>query len=103
MKIIPRTEVKPGSVPVAAYPISVCKFTQFELMELDQVIKRGLGKNNMVGWKEKMGQKDSRLLWGVLCLCQTRSLKKRNDNSGKTSNSVKCKMILKMQTKGNTV
>ena len=50
-----------------------------------------------------MGQKDSRLLWGVLCLCQTRSLKKRNDNSGKTSNSVKCKMILKMQTKGNTV
>ena len=36
-------------IPVAAYPMNVCKFAQSELTELDQVIKRELRKNNMLG------------------------------------------------------
>ena len=36
-------------IPVAAYSMNVCKFTQSELTELDQVIKRDLRKNNMLG------------------------------------------------------
>ena len=51
---------------VAAYPMNVCEFTQSELTELDQVIKRYLSKNSMLGrqamndctWKEKMEDKD---------------------------------------------
>ena len=35
-------------IPVPAYPINFCKFTQSELTELDQVIKRNLRKNNML-------------------------------------------------------
>ena len=86
MKIIPRTEVKPRSVPVAAYPISVCKFTQFELMELDQVIKRGLGKNNMVGWqatneglymKRKDGAKGLKVTLGCFMSVSDKKLEKK--------------------------
>ena len=36
-------------IPVAAYPMNVWKFTQSELAELDQVIKRDLKKNNILG------------------------------------------------------
>ena len=38
-------------IPVAAYPISVCKFTAGELKELDQVIKCELTSKNMLGKK----------------------------------------------------
>ena len=36
-------------IPVAAYPMNVCKFTDGELKELDQVIKRELRSKNMLG------------------------------------------------------
>ena len=36
-------------IPVAAYPMNVCKFTDGELKELDQVIKRELRLKNMLG------------------------------------------------------
>ena len=55
MNIITRTELNDKNLvkaintkvkPVAAYPMNVCKF---EFTELDQVIKRDLRKNNMLG------------------------------------------------------
>ena len=58
MNIITRTELNDKNlvkainakvIPVAAYPMNVCKFTQSELTELDQVIKRDLRKNNILG------------------------------------------------------
>ena len=36
-------------IPVAAYPMNVCKFNGGELKELDQVIKRELRSKNMLG------------------------------------------------------
>ena len=36
-------------IPVAAYPMNVCKFTDGELKELDQVIKREVRSKNMLG------------------------------------------------------
>ena len=36
-------------IPVAAYPMYVCKFTKAELNELDLVVKRELRKCNMLG------------------------------------------------------
>ena len=36
-------------IPVAAYPINICKFTNGELNELDQVIKRELRSKKMLG------------------------------------------------------
>ena len=58
MNIITRTELNEKNlvkatntevIPVAAYSMNVCKFTQSELMDLDQVIKSDLRKNNMLG------------------------------------------------------
>ena len=58
MNIITKTELNDKNlvkainmkvIPVAAYPMDVCKFTQSELTELDQAIKRDLRKNNMLG------------------------------------------------------
>ena len=48
MKIITKTELKKKNLtkaintkvmPVAAYPINVCKFNQWKLVDLDQFIK----------------------------------------------------------------
>ena len=36
-------------IPVAAYSMNICKFTDGELKELDQVIKRDLRSKNMLG------------------------------------------------------
>ena len=36
-------------IPVAEYPMNVCRFSKKELLELDQIIKRQLRKNNMLG------------------------------------------------------
>ena len=36
-------------IPVAAYPMNMCQFNKGELMELDQVVKRELRSNNMLG------------------------------------------------------
>ena len=36
-------------IPVAAYSMNICKFTDAELKELDQVIKRELRSKNMLG------------------------------------------------------
>ena len=41
--------IKAKVIPIAAYPMNICKFTQSELTELDQVIKRDLRKNDMLG------------------------------------------------------
>ena len=38
-------------IPVAAYPINVCKFTGRKLKELDQEINRELRSKNMLGKK----------------------------------------------------
>ena len=49
MNIIARTELNDKNllkaintkvIPAVSYPMNVCKFTKFELTELDQVIKR---------------------------------------------------------------
>ena len=47
MNSIPSIDIK--VTPVAAYPINVCKFTDRELKELDQVIKHELRSKNMLG------------------------------------------------------
>ena len=58
MKVITSTELNDKNliraintkvIPVAAFTMNVCKFTQLELMELDQIIKRELRKKNMSG------------------------------------------------------
>ena len=58
MNIITRTELNDENllkavntkvIPAAAYPMNVCKFFQSELMKLDQVIKKDLTKNNILG------------------------------------------------------
>ena len=36
-------------IPVAAYPMNVCKFSNGELKELDQVIKREMRSSNILG------------------------------------------------------
>ena len=36
-------------IPVASYPNNVCKSTQSKLVKLDQVIKKDLKENNMLG------------------------------------------------------
>ena len=36
-------------IPVAAYPMNVCKFNNGELNQLDQVIKKELRAKNMLG------------------------------------------------------
>ena len=36
-------------IPVAAYSMNICKFTDRELKELDQVMKRKLRSKNMLG------------------------------------------------------
>ena len=36
-------------IPVAAYPMNVCKMTKDELNELDQIVKRELRKSSMLG------------------------------------------------------
>ena len=41
-------------IPVAAYPMNVCKFTDAELKELYQVVKRELRLKNMLGKHQAM-------------------------------------------------
>ena len=36
-------------IPVAAYPMNVCRFSKEQLLELDQIMKRQLKRNNMLG------------------------------------------------------
>ena len=36
-------------IPVASYPINICKFSNRELNQLDQVIKKKLRAKNMLG------------------------------------------------------
>ena len=58
LNIMIRTELKDKNpvkainmkvIPVAAFPMNACKFTQSELTELDQVIRRDFRKYNMLG------------------------------------------------------
>ena len=47
MNSMPAINIK--VIPVAAHPINVCKFTDREPKELDQVIKHELRSKNMLG------------------------------------------------------
>ena len=43
------TAINSKVVPVAAYTMNICHFTQAELSELDQIIKRELKEKSMLG------------------------------------------------------
>ena len=45
----PMCAISAKVIPVAAYPMNVCKFTSGELNEPDQVIKRELRSKKMLG------------------------------------------------------
>ena len=62
-------------IPLAAYPMDVCKFTKAELNELDHVVKRDLRKCDMLGkqssdeilhLKRGVGGWDLKSLWDAL-------------------------------------
>ena len=130
MNIITRTELKDKNLvkaintkvtPVAAYPMNVCKF---EFTELDQVIKRDLRKNNMLGrqasderlyMKRKDGGRglkslkevyeEARLRVGCyMFVSNNRWIKEAwKQEARKMSNAIKDEIILTMQTKGKTI
>ena len=130
MNIITRTELNDKNLvkaintkvtPVAAYPMNVCKF---EFTELDQVIKRDLRKNNMLGrqasderlyMKRKYGGRglkslkevyeEARLRVGCyMFVSNNRWIKEAwKQEARKMSNAIKDEIILKMQTKGKTI
>ena len=107
---------------VAAYPMNVCKFTESELTELDQDIKRELRKNNMLGrqasnerlyMKRSAGGRglkslrdvyeESRLR--VACYMSINRWIKADwkRETMKENNSIKDEAIMKMQSKEKTV
>ena len=130
MNIITRTELNDKNLvkaintkvkPVAAYPMNVCKF---EFTELDQVIKRDLRKNNMLGrqtsderlyMKRKDGGRglkslkevyeETRLRVGsYIFVSNNRWIKEAwKQEARKISNAIKDEIILTMQTKGKTI
>ena len=130
MNIITRTELNDKNLvkaintkvkPVAAYPMNVCKF---EFTELDQVIKRDLRKNNMLGrqtsderlyMKRKDGGRglkslkevyeETRLRVGCyIFVSNNRWIKEAwKQEARKMSNAIKDEIILTMQTKGKTI
>ena len=130
MNIITRTELNDKNLvkaintkvkPVAAYPMNVCKF---EFTELDQVIKRDLRKNNMLGrqtsderlyMKRKDGGRglkslkevyeETRLRVGCyIFVSNNRWIKEAwKQEARKISNAIKDEIILAMQTKGKTI
>ena len=130
MNIITRTELNDKNLvkaintkvkPVAAYPMNVCKF---EFTELDQVIKRDLRKNNMLGrqtsderlyMKRKDGGRglkslkevyeETRLRVGCyIFVSNNRWIKEAwKQEARKISKAIKDEIILTMQTKGKTI
>ena len=130
MNIITRTELNDKNLVkaintkvklVAAYPMNVCKF---EFTELDQVIKRDLRKNNMLGrqtsderlyMKRKDGGRglkslkevyeETRLRVGCyIFVSNNRWIKEAwKQEARKISNAIKDEIILTMQTKGKTM
>ena len=98
-------------IPLATYPMNICKFNVGELKELDQVIKRELRSKNMLGWqsrnerlylrKEDLGRgikllkdiyiyKETRLKVACYMVCSENkwiSMKWRRDNT-KEENSI---------------
>ena len=130
MNIITRTELNDKNLVkaintkvklVAAYPMNVCKF---EFTELDQVIKRDLRKNNMLGrqtsderlyMKRKDGGRglkslkevyeETRLRVGCyIFVSNNRWIKEAwKQEARKISNAIKDEIILTMQTKGKTI
>ena len=133
MNIITRTELNDKNlvkvistkvIPVAAYPMNVCKFTQPELTELDQVIKRDLRNNKILEqqasderlyMKEKDGGRGLKSLRGVyeetrlhagcyVFVSDNRWIKEAwKQETRKECYSIKDEIILTMQTKGITV
>ena len=104
--------------------MNVCKFTQSELTELDQIIKRDLRKNNMLGRQANDKQLYMKIKDGGRGLKSLREAYEEtrlhvecymfvSDNrwikeawkqeTRKDCNSVKDEMLLTMQTKGKTV
>jgi len=41
--------IKTEVIPVPAFPTNICKFNKGELLELDQVVKRELRSQNVLG------------------------------------------------------
>ena len=133
MNIITRTELNDKNVvraintkviPVAAYPMNVCKFTQSELTELEQVIKRDLRKNNMLRqqasnerlyMKRKDGGRELKSLREVyektrlrvgcyMFVSDKRWIKEAwKQETRNKCNSIKDEITFTMQTKGKTV
>ena len=133
MNIITRTELNDKNlvkvintkvIPVAACSMNVCKFTQSELTELDQVIKRDLRKNNMLGrqasgerlyMKRKDGGRglkslrdvyeETRLHVGYYMFVSDNRWTKEawKQEARKDSNSIKDEIILTIETKGKTI
>ena len=133
MNIITRTELNDQNlvkaintkvIPVAAYSANVCKFTQSELTELDQVIKRDLRKNDMQGQQASNEQlymkrrdggrglkslvevyEEARLTVGCYTFVSDHRWIKEawKQKARKECNSVKDEIILAIQTKGKTI
>ena len=133
MNIITRTELNDKNlvkaintkvIPVTAYSINVCNFIQSKLTKLDQVIKRDLRKNNMLGRQANNEQfyirrkdagrglkslrevyEETRLRVGCYMLVlDNRWIKEAwKQESRKECNSIKDEIILTMQTKVKTV
>ena len=133
MNIITRTELNDKNlvkvintkvIPVAACSMNVCKFTQSELTELDQVIKRDLRKNNMLGrqasgerlyMKRKDGGRglkslrdvyeETRLHVGYYMFVSDNRWTKEawKQEARKDCNSIKDEIILTIETKGKTI
>ena len=133
MSLTPRTKLNDKNlvkvintkvIPVAAYPMNVCKFTQSELTELDHAIKRDLQKNNMLGRQasdERLYRKrddwrrglkslrevydDTRLRVGCyMFVSDNRWIKEAwKKETRKECNLIKDEIILAIKTKGKTV
>ena len=133
MNMITRTELNDKNlvkvinmnvIPVAACSINVCKFPQSELTVLDQVIKRDLRKNNMLGrqasderlyMKRKDGGRglkslrdvyeETRLHVGCYVFVSDNRWTKEawRQEARKDCNSIKDEIILTIQTKGKTI
>ena len=133
MNIITRTELNDQNlvkaintkvIPVAAYSANVCKFTQSELTELDQVIKRDLRKNNMLAQQASNEQlymkrrdggrglkslaevyEETRLTVECYTFVSDHTWIKEawKQKARKECNSVKDEIILAIQTKGKTI
>ena len=74
-------------IPVASYPMNICKFSSGELNQLDQVIKKELHAKNMLG--RQVSDKRLYLKWEA----GGRGLKSMKDEHKETRLRVACYML----------